>query len=108
MDLFVSASHEEGFSNSILEAMASGLPIVATSVGGTVEQIEHEGTGLLVPLVPPQDSSALAGAFHEILSNDTLAANLGAAARRRTVEAFSIQQMAAAMSRLYEELVACP
>ena len=54
MDVFVSASHEEGLSNSILEAMAAARPIVATTVGGSVEQIVPEASGLLVP---PQDVS---------------------------------------------------
>lgn len=101
LGIFLSASHEEGFSNSILEAMATGLPVVATRAGGTVEQIGHRETGLLVP---PGDSLALSEALRQVLSDEDLASRLGAAARRRAVEVFSVDRMVREMAALYEEL----
>lgn len=103
MGIFLSASHEEGFSNSILEAMATGLPVVATSVGGTTEQIEHGQTGLLVP---PGDSQALSEALRALLSDEALASRLGSAARWRAVNHFSVERMIHEMAGLYEELAA--
>jgi glycosyltransferase involved in cell wall biosynthesis len=105
LDIFLSASHEEGFSNSILEAMATGLPVVATSVGGTAEQIEHGETGLLVS---PGDSQALSEALRKLLSDETLARRLGSAARFRAVDHFSVERMVHEMARLYEEIAAKP
>jgi glycosyltransferase involved in cell wall biosynthesis len=105
MDIFVSASHEEGFSNSILEAMASGLPVVATRVGGSAEQIENEKSGLLIPARRP---AALAEALSKLIDNHELADSLGQEARRRTAEYFSLESMVAATSRLYDELVVAP
>ena len=102
MDIFVSASHEEGFSNSILEAMACGLPVVATQVGGSVEQIEADRSGLLVPARRP---SALAGALARLIDDDRLAERLGQEARRRIAERFSLEAMVVATSRLYDELL---
>jgi glycosyltransferase involved in cell wall biosynthesis len=102
MDIFVSASHEEGFSNSILEAMASGLPIVATAVGGSAEQIEDGKSGLLVPARQP---AALAAALATLLDDPDLAARLGTGARSRVTEHFSLEATVASTSRLYDELV---
>lgn len=105
LGIFLSASHEEGFSNSILEAMATGLPVVATSVGGTAEQIEHGQTGLLVP---HGDSQALSEALRTLLADEALASQLGSAARCRAVDHFSVERMVGEMAGLYEELVAKP
>jgi glycosyltransferase involved in cell wall biosynthesis len=101
MDIFLSASHEEGFSNSILEAMACGLPIVATRVGGSAEQIEIGVSGLLVPA---HDPGAIADALANLITDPQLAARLGSAARTRVTQRFSLEAMVAAMSRLYDEL----
>lgn len=102
-DAFVSASHEEGFSNSILEAMACGRPIVATSVGGSVEQIENEVGGLLVP---PRDPEALARALGRLLQDDGLRERLGRAARERAVSHFSLDRLCDRMANLYREVAA--
>jgi len=102
LDIFVSASHEEGFSNSILEAMACGLPIVATQVGGSVEQIENDRSGLLVP---PRRPSALAEALARLVDDPLLAERLGQEARRRISECFSLEAMVTATSRVYDELL---
>ncbi len=101
VDVFVSASYAEGFSNSILEAMATGLPVIATAVGGSVEQVEDGKTGVLVP---PRDPEALRKALKAVISDDAFAARLGLAARRRAVERFSVERMVRDMASLYEDL----
>lgn len=100
-DIFVSASHEEGFSNSILEAMASGRAIVATSVGGTTEQIEESATGLLVE---PRSPEALARALGRLLREPDLRARLGSAARESVRRRFSLERMTEGVSSLYREI----
>jgi glycosyltransferase involved in cell wall biosynthesis len=81
-DLFVLPSHSEGSPNALLEAMASGVPVVATSVGGVPETVEGGENGLLVPRADPQ---ALAEAIGRLLVDDALARRLANAARA-TVE----------------------
>ena len=97
-DIFVSASHEEGFSNSVLEAMAAGRAIVATSVGGTVEQIESEVSGLLVP---PRDASAMRAALERLLTDRELRRRFGRLARERAVASFSLERLRASMADVY-------
>ncbi len=101
-DIFVSASHEEGFSNSILEAMASGRAIVATSVGGTVEQIEDERSGLLVK---PEDPARLALALSRLLREPDLRLRLGATARETAIRRFSLERLARQMASLYLDMI---
>lgn len=81
-DLFVLPSHSEGSPNVLLEAMASGVPVVATSVGGVPETVEGGENGLLVPRANPQ---ALAEAIGRLLDDDAMARRLASAARA-TVE----------------------
>lgn len=83
-DVYVHASTKEGMSNSIMEAMAVGLPIVATDVGGASELLGDCGT-----LVRPSDSAALAEALGTIARHRVEADAMGAAARRRVQEGFS-------------------
>lgn len=76
-DIYVCASHEEGFSNSLLEALAAGKPVVATKVGGNEEMLEGGKLGLLVA---PNDSNGLALAIEQLLADaelGTLLSNLG-------------------------------
>jgi glycosyltransferase involved in cell wall biosynthesis len=101
-DVYVSASHEEGFSNSILEAMASGLAIVATSVGGTPEQIDDNTTGLLVP---PGDPERLAAALSRLLQDGGLRSRLAAAAREDAVARFSLERLAESVAALYRDTI---
>jgi len=101
-DVQVLASHEEGFSNVILEGMAAGKPLVVTNVGGNPEAVIHEETGLLVP---PRDEKALAQAIIRLLKNPEEAQRFGQAARQRVKEHFSIERMVQEMEALYEELV---
>lgn len=73
-DIYVCASHEEGFSNSLLEALASGKPVVATKVGGNEEML---GGGKFGLLVAPHDSDGLASAIEQLLTDAELRARLG-------------------------------
>lgn len=101
IDIQVSASYEEGFSNAILEGMASGKPIIATNVGGSPEAVIPQETGLLVP---PADDHALAQAMLTLLTQPELAARLGRQARQRVVENFSVQKMVTDLETLYSSL----
>lgn len=98
MDIFVLASFREGISNTILEAMATGLPVVATDTGGNRELVAEGITGMLIPTA---DSGALAGALAKYLDNERLREAHGSAARARAVEHFSIASMIANYGQLY-------
>ena len=98
-DLFVLPSRREGTSNTILEAMASGLPVVATDVGGNPDLVTPEETG---SLVPTEDPEALAGAILRYLDNRALAAAHGRAGRDKILRAFSIDAMVRGYGELYE------
>lgn len=101
MSLFVLPSRREGISNTILEAMASGLPVIATAVGGNPELVVDQQTGMLVPANAPQD---LARAILRYLDNPALLAAHGAAARQRAMERFSLTAMVSAYTALYRGL----
>ena len=98
MDIGVLSSLAEGFSNSLLEYMASGLPSVATDVGGNREALEDTGI-----LVPPDDPAALAEAILR-LQAPTLRQQMGHAARRR-VECFSLARAEQRMEEIYGDLL---
>lgn len=102
-DLFVHPSHEEGFSNAILEAMAGGKAVVAYDVGGNPEAVRDGETGLLVPLRQP---AALGDALTRLLADPARRDAMGEAGRRRAVERFSTERMAAEMEELYDTLMA--
>jgi glycosyltransferase involved in cell wall biosynthesis len=101
MDAFVLPSISEGMSNTLLEAMATGLPVIATSVGGNSEVLEHERSGWLLT---PRDADALASHLALIASQESLRAQFGAAARKRVVELFSLERMLKDYGNLYREL----
>ena len=94
--LFVLPSLHESSPNALIEAMAVGLPCIASSVGGVLDLIDHRENGLLIP---PRSSGALVEAINDILTNHELAAYLGRNARRKIEEMFdnnrSIQQLEA-------------
>jgi L-malate glycosyltransferase len=100
MDICVSSSSTEGFSNVILEAMACGKPTVATSVGGSKELIIHGESGLLVP---PLSHSLLAKAVCSLLRNREMQESFGAKARVRALNDFSIRRMITEHERLYDK-----
>jgi glycosyltransferase involved in cell wall biosynthesis len=97
-DGFVLPSHQEGFSNALLEAMAAGLPIVATDVGGNGEALEG---GRFGALVPPRDPRALAGAIDAMLDAPERAAEAGRAAARAVRERYDPEAMVQAHLALY-------
>jgi glycosyltransferase involved in cell wall biosynthesis len=102
-DVFVLASLWEGMSNGLLEAMAAGRPVVATSVGGNPEVVRHGETGFLVP---PGNPEAMADAIGRLLSDRALAQRLGEAGRIRAESAFTLEAMVARLEALYERLLA--
>ena len=95
-------SLSEGLSNTLLESMAAGVPVVATTVGGNTELIEDGVNGLLVP---PRDPAALAEAICAILNDRDLARRLGQEARQRVVERFSLERMVSETQDLYVQLL---
>lgn len=101
-DLFVHPSHEEGFSNAILEAMAAGRPVVACNVGGNPEAIEDGETGLLVPL---RRSEALAEAMVRLLRDPELRRAMEEKGRERATERFSVERMVREFETLYDSLM---
>jgi glycosyltransferase involved in cell wall biosynthesis len=102
LDLFVLPSLREGISNTILEAMASGLPVVATRVGGNPELVEEGRTGMLVP---PSDPVALAQAIRTYLVDKGQLIRHGQAGRRRAEARFSMEAMVNAYLGVYDAVL---
>lgn len=98
-DVFVLASTREGFSNAIVEALASGLPVVASDVGGNAEAVRD---GVEGRIVPPQDDGALAAALRQLWLEPTTRRAMALAATGRARE-FSLPRMIAAIEQLYAE-----
>lgn len=101
LDIFVLPSIAEGISNTILEAMATGLPIVATRVGGNPELVEDGVNGILVP---QQNPEALTTAIGQYLEDPHLRAIHGKSSRQRAVKRFGLEQMRDAYANLYASL----
>jgi sugar transferase (PEP-CTERM/EpsH1 system associated) len=99
LQAFVLPSLAEGISNTILEAMACGVPVVATRVGGNAELVSDGSTGLVVP---SDDVDALARALERLAAEPGLAARMGAAARAEVERRFSLEAMVQAYQGLYE------
>ena len=97
-DISVLPSHEEGFSNVILESMAAGLPVVATAVGGNAEAIVDGITGCLVP---PGDATSMAEKIIELLYDPEKAKYWGKRGRDRAKKVFSIERMVLEHLKLY-------
>ena len=100
--LSVLPSLSEGTSNTLLESMAAGIPVIATRVGGNPEVIEDGISGLLVP---PRDSAALAAAMIRLLEDEDLALRLGHAGMLRVSELFSLSGSVHKTENLYQRLV---
>jgi glycosyltransferase involved in cell wall biosynthesis len=98
--VFVLSSRQEGFPLSTLEAMASGVPVIATSVGGIPEQIVHLEQGILVP---PDDAAAVAGWIRRLHDDPDLRARLGTNGRAKTQARFTLESQAEGLNRAYEE-----
>jgi glycosyltransferase involved in cell wall biosynthesis len=97
-DVFALPSRSEAFPNAVLEAMAAGLPIVASGVGGILELVDDGRTGLLVP---PGDAAALADRLCRMLDHPDVAASLGTRARAEAEARYSFDRMVGAFEDLY-------
>lgn len=98
-DLGILASHEEGFSNSVLEGMAAGLAMIVTDAGGNAEAVQDGVSGCVVP---PQDPPALGRAILGLAHDPEQRRRVGEAARARVADAFSLHTCVARYQRLYE------
>jgi glycosyltransferase involved in cell wall biosynthesis len=102
MDIFVLPSHSEASSNSLLEAMASGLPIVATRIGGIPEMVEHGTNGYLVPARAPNE---LAERVLDLVRDPQARRRFGAESERIARERFSPAHMLRDIESLYDEVL---
>lgn len=98
-DVFVLSSSTEGLAVTLLEAMAAGLPVVATRVGGNPEVVEDGRSGTLVP---PRDSAALAAAIARLFDDPGSARRMGLAGRERCRAGFGLETMVARYQALYD------
>jgi glycosyltransferase involved in cell wall biosynthesis len=103
--MFVLSSVSEGVPLTLLEAMASGLPCVATRVGGIPEVLHDGADGLMIE---PREPAALASALLRLHADDELANRLGQAGRRRVVEQFDVRRMVERYEQIYVSFENCP
>jgi teichuronic acid biosynthesis glycosyltransferase TuaC len=101
-DAFVFPSHYEGLPNAVLEAMACGLPVVATKVGGIPEAVEDGVSGILVPR---EDANLLANAINYVITNDQLSRQMGIAGRKIVESKFNWQANALKVIGMYNEVL---
>jgi L-malate glycosyltransferase len=101
-DLFVLPSKWEGISLALLEAMAAGLPVVATSVGGTPEVIKNGETGFLVP---PSNPQVLAAAIQKLIEDPSLRREIGQAGKRHCQKNYDIDMIVKEIDSLYHQYV---
>ena len=101
IDIFILPSLSEGMSNTILEAMACGKPVVATRVGSNGQLVDNGTTGLLVP---PADPETLSQAIMRLALDKELSHQMGEAGRRKVTEEFSLSQMVSKFENLYSAL----
>jgi sugar transferase (PEP-CTERM/EpsH1 system associated) len=100
LDVFVLPSLAEGVSNTILEAMATGLPVIATAVGGNPELVDDGRTGRVVP---PDDVAAMASAMRQLVEDAGLRLAMGRSARAEVEQRFSLQAMVQAYRTVYDQ-----
>ena len=101
-DIGLLCSHQEGFSNAILEGMAASLPMIVTDVGGNAEAVLDGVTGIVVPA---RDPGRLAEAIACLANDAAMRSNLGAAARHRLEEHFSLERCVSSYEELYRTLL---
>jgi glycosyltransferase involved in cell wall biosynthesis len=97
-DIYVQSSHQEGLPNSVLEAMACGLPVVATRVGGTEELVVDGDNGLLVP---PGDAGCLAAALSRLLQDGDARRRMGQRSRARILACYELSCVLEQLEHLY-------
>jgi glycosyltransferase involved in cell wall biosynthesis len=102
-DIYAQPSIAEGIGIAALEAMAQGIPVVASEIGGLREIVVNGETGFLVP---SKDSAQLAAHLKELVCNPDLRARMGEAARRRATENFSRERESNAIQTAYQKLLA--
>lgn len=102
-DFSILASHEEGFSNAVIEAMAAGLPMVVSDVGGNAEAVVDGETGFVVP---PRSPGPLGDAILRMASEPLLRQRFGAAGRKRTKDKFSLAASVDRYDTVYRALIA--
>lgn len=102
LDVFVLTSLNEGISNTILEAMATALPVVATNVGGTPEILDDGKTGVLVE---PKNISAMASAIKNYVDNPDIARQHGAAGREKVMGHYSVDKMVSEYEKVWMRVV---
>lgn len=104
-DIFLLITHWEGFPRSIVEAMRSGLPTIATAVAGVPESVTHGKTGLLVA---HQDAMGVAAAITQLVTNAPLRESMGQAARARYEQEFTFEHMFRQTTALYQQVTGLP
>jgi glycosyltransferase involved in cell wall biosynthesis len=102
VDIVVHPSLTEGLSNVILEAMAAGIPVVATRAGGNSELVDDGRTGFLVPV---KDAAQIANAVGRLLDEPQMARTFGERARQRVVDEFALDRMLSKTEALYLRLL---
>jgi sugar transferase (PEP-CTERM/EpsH1 system associated) len=102
LDIFVLPSLAEGISNTILESMASGLPVLATRVGGNPELVKETHTGTLVP---PNNAQAMADALQSYIEDPQMMRRHGAEGRQRVEQEFSLTHMVERYMAVYDALL---
>jgi glycosyltransferase involved in cell wall biosynthesis len=102
LDIFVQPSLAEGFGMASLEAMAAGLPVLGTSVGGLPELIEHGRTGYVVR---PAEPEALAARLRDLVQNADRRRTMGIAGQARAREHFSVERMTRSLTQIYDQLL---
>src|SRR5690606_6255502 len=103
MGIFVLGSRREGISNTLLEAMASGLPVIATDTGGNRELVQPRQVGALVK---PGDRKALAVEILRYALDESLRKAHGSAARERALQEYSLDSMVSRYQAVYEDELA--
>lgn len=101
-ELLISSSHAEGLSNSVIEGMAAGLPVIATAVGGNPELVQEGETGFVVP---PHAPAALGERLERLLVDPGMGTRLGEAGRAAVEARFPIERMARRFEALYDEVL---
>jgi sugar transferase (PEP-CTERM/EpsH1 system associated) len=101
MDIYVQSSFYEGFSNTILEAMACGVPVLATNVGGTSDLFESGREGFFFE---PKDHDSLASLITRLLTDQILLQEMGRRARKRTIDVFAVEKTVALYESIYMKL----
>ena len=104
VDVLLHPSRVDAFPTALIEALAAGVPIVATAVGGIPEIVDDRTTGVLVPAPPAPE--ALVGALEPLLSDGERRARMGGSAREAYVERFTAERWAARTRDVYERVIA--